>query len=126
MMKIMFIAMASSVHTIKWVNYFRDIGAEIMLVSFYPSDEIKGVDFRYIPCRNKNMAVLKVPRVKKLLKEFQPDIVHAHHVSSCGLVGALLNFHPFIVSVWGYDVLIFPHKSFLHKLSVKYTGCRHL
>jgi len=88
-MKILFIAMASSVHTIKWVNYFRDIGTEIMLASFYPSDEIEGIDFRYIPCRNKNMAVFKVSQVKKLIKQFKPDIVHAHFATSCGLVAAL-------------------------------------
>jgi glycosyltransferase involved in cell wall biosynthesis len=118
-MKIMFIAMASSTHTIRWVEYFRDRGNEIMLVSFYPGDDIDGVVIRYLPCKNKNMAVMKLPQVKKLIKEFQPDILHAHYASSCGLVAALTGFHPYILSVWGDDILEFPKKSFIHKYVVR-------
>ena len=70
-MKLLFIAMASSVHTIKWVNYFRDAGAEIMLISFYDSDQINGVDFRYLPCRNKNFALFQLPAVKRLIRQFE-------------------------------------------------------
>lgn len=120
-MKIMYIAFANSSHTIKWVNYFRDIGNDIMLVSFYPARSIEGVKFRYIKCKNRYTTLLKVNQVKTLLKEFKPDILHAHHASSCGFLGALQNFHPFVVSVWGYDVLLFPKKSPLHKSVIKYT-----
>ncbi len=118
-MKILFIAMASSAHTIKWVNYFRDTGYDIMLVSFYPSDEIKGLDFRHIPCWNKNFAIFKIAKVKRLIKQFKPDIIHAHFATSCGLVAALTGFHPYVLSVWGDDILEFPRRSPIHKWVVK-------
>ena len=43
------------------------------------------------------------------------DILHAHYASSYGLLGALANFHPFILSIWGADIFSFPKKSFLHR-----------
>jgi glycosyltransferase involved in cell wall biosynthesis len=118
-MKIMYIAFASSSHTIKWVNYFRDIGNDIMIVSFYPARGIEGMESRYIKCRTRYTALLKVNQVKKLLKEFKPDILHAHYASSCGIVAALTGFHPYVLSTWGDDILEFPKKSPLHRWAVK-------
>jgi len=118
-MKIMFIAMAGSTHTIRWVENFRDRGYKIMLVSFYPGDDMPGIDIKYFPCKNKNLALLKLPQVKKLIKEFRPDILHAHYATSCGLVAALTGFHPYILSVWGDDILEFPNRSPFHKWAVK-------
>jgi glycosyltransferase involved in cell wall biosynthesis len=119
-MKLMYIAFAHSTHTIKWVNYFKDLGHDIMLVSFYPTDkEIEGVDIRHIEIGNKNAALLRVFQVRKLIREFQPDILHAHYASSCGVVASMTRFHPFVLSVWGDDILEFPKKSFFHRWAVK-------
>ncbi len=54
-------------------------------------------------------------RIKKLVKELQPDILHAHYATSYGFLGALSNYHPYIVSTWGMDVLGFPETSSLHR-----------
>ena len=62
-----------------------------------------------------------LPLVKKIIKEFSPDIVHAHYASSYGLLGVLSGFHPFIISIWGSDVFDFPKKSFIHKYVLKYN-----
>lgn len=119
-MKIMYLAFANSAHTLKWVNYFKK-KHEIMLVSFYDWQPIERVDLRYLPVRNKNLAIFKANRVKRLINEFKPDILHAHFASSCGLVAALTGFHPYILSVWGDDILVFPNKSVVHKRAVKYA-----
>ena len=37
-----------------------------------------------------------------------------HYATSYGLLGSLVNFHPFIISAWGSDIFDFPKKSFLH------------
>jgi len=47
-------------------------------------------------------------RLKRTIRSFKPDLVHAHYASSYGLLGALSGFHPFIISVWGSDVFAFP------------------
>jgi len=56
-----------------------------------------------------------IPAVRKVIAEYQPDIVHAHYATSYGLLGARSKFHPFIISVWGSDVFDFPKKGFLNR-----------
>ena len=56
-----------------------------------------------------------LPKLKKLIDEFKPHIIHAHYATSYGLLGALTGFHPFIISLWGSDVFDFPGKSILYQ-----------
>ncbi|HXC03719.1 MAG TPA: glycosyltransferase, partial [Bacteroidia bacterium] len=59
--------------------------------------------------------------IKKVIREFHPDIVHAHYATRYGWIGARSGFHPFIISVWGSDVMSFPHRSLLHRLLLKHN-----
>jgi len=52
--------------------------------------------------------IANVRRIKRIVNDFRPDILHAHYVSSYGFVGSLLDYHPFIISVWGQTFLTFP------------------
>lgn len=65
-----------------------------------------------------------IPRIKKIIKTWRPDLIHAHYASSYGLIGVLLNFHPLITSVWGTDILEFPKLSFLSKSLLKFVLLR--
>lgn len=120
-MKLMYIAIGGSTHTRKWVEYFRDAGSRILLISFYPCDDIPGVEVRVLACRNRASMLMKLPKIKKLIAEFQPDLLHAHYASSCGLIGALTGFKPFVLSTWGDDIMVFPHKSPLHRRMVAWV-----
>lgn len=60
-----------------------------------------------------------IPHIKKIIKTWKPDLIHAHYASSYGLIGVLLNFHPLIISVWGTDILEFPKLSFFSKSLLK-------
>jgi glycosyltransferase involved in cell wall biosynthesis len=113
-MRLLYIAFPNSVHTLKWVNHFKR-DHEIMLVGFYPTYPIEGVDLRYLPVSHPGLALTKLLEVRKLIREFKPDILHAHYATSCGSIAAFSGFHPFIMSVWGDDIKEFPLKSPLHK-----------
>src|SRR6185436_10940833 len=52
--------------------------------------------------------------LNKVIQKFQPDVVHAHYATSYGLIGRWSDFHPFFLSVWGSDLLVFPKKRMLH------------
>ena len=123
-MRLLFVAFGQSIHTIKWVKHFADSGHQVMLASFYPAKPIQNADVRHIPCANRNLVFLKTGSIKKLIREFNPEIIHAHYASSCGLVASLTGFHPFVLSVWGDDILEFPRKSPVHKFVVKKTIMR--
>jgi L-malate glycosyltransferase len=138
--RILMLSDGSSVHTKKWVNALLEKGFKIHLFSltaFDENDYIKETHQRfshtYISLNNKKNSkgdfqkinyLRALPAIKKTIKTFKPHILHAHFASSYGLLGALTGFHPFILSVWGYDVFTFPEKSFLHRMLLKYNLCR--
>ncbi len=65
---------------------------------------------------------LKVlPTLRRKIKEFAPDVVHAHYISGYGTLGALCGFHPLVVSVWGSDIFDFPQKSLFHRKLIEYN-----
>ncbi len=59
--------------------------------------------------------------VKRLVQELKPDIVHAHYASSYGLLGALSNHHPLVISTWGMDILGFPETSPFHRMLLRWS-----
>ena len=131
-MRILILSDASSVHTKRWVKALYERGIEIEVVSLsVPSDtyyEQLGVEckcYNYAEftssIKHKYRYLTIVSKVKKIIKDFQPDIVHAHYASSYGLIGALTGFHPYIVSVWGSDVYDFPTFNVITKSIIKYV-----
>ena len=57
--------------------------------------------------------------MKSETQRFKPDILHAHYAGMPGLIAALLNYHPFILTVWGSDVLI-NSKSWIKRPFIKW------
>ncbi|MFQ5787546.1 MAG: glycosyltransferase, partial [Thermodesulfobacteriota bacterium] len=51
------------------------------------------------------MYLVNPRRLKKLLKEIQPDILHAWFLYDAGCMAALSGYRPLIVSSWGGDVI---------------------
>ena len=82
-----------------------------------------GINSRKFNLREPNfrkISYLKhVILLRRVIKDFSPDIMHAHYLSSYGLLGYLSGFKPLIASAWGSDVYYFPQKSYLHNLLVK-------
>lgn len=131
MSKVLFLADGSSIHTKRWVNSLIEKGATIHLFSLKPVNaaDYPDHDFTFTQFNLQKrfgglskLNYLKVlPELKKVIREFKPDILHAHFATSYGLLGALSGFHPFILSVWGSDVFDFPKKSFLHRSILEYN-----
>ena len=130
-MKILFLSDGSSVHTKRWINSTVENGHVVHLFSLapvnaadYPAHDFTFTDFA-LQKRAGGLSKLKylkvLPELKKVVKQFNPDILHAHFATSYGLLGSLCGFHPFILSVWGSDVFDFPQKSFLHKAVLKHN-----
>lgn len=122
-MKIVLLSAASSIHTIRWANGLASKGVEVHLISQHPlqdhlSDKVK---LYLLPYSGTLGYYLNVFKVRKLLKEIQPDLVNAHYASGYGTTARLANHHPLLLSVWGSDVYDFPYTSFLHKYLVKKT-----
>jgi len=136
-MKLLLLASPTSTHTIKWAKSLakKDVDIFIFGLSDYDKsvyenfENIKVYSLGYkrniIMGKEGNVSKLRylkaLPAIKKIIKSYKPDIVHAHYASSYGLLGALSGFHPLIISVWGSDIFNFPRKSFLHKRLIKFN-----
>ena len=124
----------SSIHTKKWASSLLKRGVTIHLFSLKSFDKndypLENFTFTVVDCQKRSskfgrlgkISYLKViPELKKQIRHFSPDIIHAHFATSYGLLGALSGFHPLMISVWGSDVFEFPKKSFLHRSIIKYN-----
>ncbi|HSQ87295.1 glycosyltransferase family 4 protein [Romboutsia sp.] len=130
MYKICYLADSSSLHTKKFCDYFTKQGYEVHVISlnegFIENANVHNFNFNVKELKNaktiRKIKYLKaVKEIKKLVNEIKPDIVHAHFASSYGLLGSLINFRPYFISVWGTDIYEFPKKSFLNKCILKYN-----
>jgi len=133
-MKLLLLSDPNAVHTIKWAKSLAQNGIEILIFGLGNLDvkDYEGVSNIQIITLNQNITrnegslfklkyLKALPLLKKIIKDFKPDIIHAHYASSYGLIGALSGYHPFILSVWGSDVFSFPLKSPFHKMLLKYN-----
>lgn len=116
-MVVMLLAAASSVHTMRWARGLSAAGIEVHLVSQHPLlEEIgSGVSVHITSFRGVAGYLTMIPWVKKLLREVRPDLVNAHYASGYATTARFLMYRPWLLSVWGSDVYLFPYKSILHK-----------
>ncbi len=131
--RILLLADINSAHTQKWALSLAAIGIEIGLFSLHKCTtewmtDNPNIHILYSPLNESGSSQVSkaqyafiLPDLKEKIKDFKPDIVHAHYASSYGLLGALSGFHPFILSVWGSDVYDFPRSGFLQKHIFRYN-----
>jgi glycosyltransferase involved in cell wall biosynthesis len=136
-MKLFLLADARSEHTMRWTNALLEHDIEIFLFSISKIPKISYTNTKKLHFYSMNIGqsyfskpdgrlskgiyLSSVIRLRKLLKEYSPDIFHAHYASSYGLIGAVSGFHPYIISSWGSDIYNFPRRSIIHKKILKFT-----
>lgn len=113
-MRICFVAGASSIHTVRWVNAMAARGHDVHLMTMHKGnlneiDEQVKVHHFKIPAPFGYF--LNRFEMNMLLKKIKPDLVHAHYVSGYGTLARLARFRPTLLSVWGSDVYLFPYRS---------------
>jgi len=136
-LKIIFLSDANSIHTQRWIESLTSNNFEILLFSLfkpkkYLIGKYKKFNVKIISpdlrtnikdLREPNLSKIKylkaISLLKKTIIDFEPDILHAHYASSYGILGYLIGFKPFILSVWGSDIYHFPYKNRFNKWLLK-------
>lgn len=120
-MKILLLSGASSIHTIRWANGLAEIGHEVHLVTQQLPIEPLSKKVTVHQFKNRGIVgyYLLARAVKKIIKNIQPDVLNAHYASGYGTTARLVNWHPYVLSVWGADVYEFPDKSVIHRNLIK-------
>jgi glycosyltransferase involved in cell wall biosynthesis len=125
-MRIAILSDAQSIYTVKWCEQLNKLGHEVHVISFLDAN-IEGATVHHIDAGAISTGggnwrpLVSFGKVKKVLKKIRPDILHAHYISSYGVVAALTGFHPLVLSALGTDVLVSPQSSFIHRIAAKHA-----
>lgn len=126
-MKIVFFGNATSIHVQRWATWFAKRGHEVHVFTCVDG-KIEDVDVHHINIKLKHLPFaqqvslpLERGRIRRTIREINPDIVHGHFLISYGLYAACSGFHPLVLSAWGSDVLIDPERYTFLKLLAKYA-----
>jgi glycosyltransferase involved in cell wall biosynthesis len=132
-MKLLLVSHTISLWTQHYARYFSQRGDQLLIVSMTP-DAIDAAPMEFIgvePFRrngNKHLYLTRVPRLRRIIKRFQPDVVFAPYISSNGLMAALAGSGPLVVSGLGSDVLVGTQggspANFLRRQLVRFTCSR--
>jgi len=91
-------------------RYFKESGTETLVASFSPKN-IEGIKTEFLAgpeynaLKDKHCYFTSVPKLRKIIKRFNPDVVMAVYLASNGLTAALSWKGPLLVCAVGSDVL---------------------
>lgn len=118
-MRIAVLAAAKSIHTIKWVKSLAENGHTVTLYSLpdqkaqtkLPAD----VKVVYLKTGGAVGYWTCAGQLKRLLREFRPNVLNAHYASGYGTLARRCGFKPLLLSVWGSDVYDFPEAGYINR-----------
>lgn len=107
-------------HVRRWVSFFHERGHEVLLFSH---EDPSGCLFPYMRMRGflptTTLSYLSaMPRVRRELARFKPDLVNALYAGGYGSCAALSGY-PFVISTLGSDLLIDYPRHTLHRLMIR-------
>ncbi len=127
-MKLCFIADATSIHIKEWLHFFVKKEHSVFLITD-TENTINGVKMfnigdclpaLHIPLLSAGWQILtKTRKIKRILKQIQPDILHAHYATNYGFLAAQANHHPFLLTCHGSDLLLDPNQNAIQQYFVK-------
>jgi L-malate glycosyltransferase len=129
-MKILFFAPIASIHSKRWIQYFVDKGYEIHVLV---TDNEKNIDIpnaclHYLVENPSRIRLIRYiwkftvlfSKIRALVREINPDIIHLHWLAIHGYAVAKIGFHPLVATPWGSDLLVVPKKHAIYRYIVKY------
>jgi L-malate glycosyltransferase len=113
-MRLAYLGDPNSVHVRRWMAYFAERGHDVSLLEGFAAEIDPGLDprIRVVPYRAGRSRVpgLGTWRTRRALRSalssLGVDVLHAHFLRRFGWQAAAAEFHPFVVSGWGSDVLV--------------------
>lgn len=115
-MKLCFLSDARAEHTRRWARFFALRGHSTHLITWntvhldgYDPVKLHVIEKPFmsasIGARVMNLVSL-YHSARGLIREIQPDVVHAHSMGSYSWLAWAMGRHPYVVSPWGTDILV--------------------
>jgi glycosyltransferase involved in cell wall biosynthesis len=118
-MRLCFLADPGSIHTRRWVGHFAKTGHQVHLINMGPNPQYRfdwpGPQHHNLPlapvipvpgARGAAMLATRWRSLRILVRQIEPDVMHAHYVSEPAWFAALSGFHPLVLTAWGSDILL--------------------
>lgn len=123
-MKILFIGSRGSNHTKKWTDAFIERGHEVIVVCRKEEKQAsvvlkKEVKLHVMKFGGPLSYILNIPELKRIYRDFKPDVVNVHYMSGYGLMATLAGARPLVLNCYGSDIFVAPKKSKIVKWIVK-------
>ena len=125
-MKVCHLGDASTTHTLRWADAMEKRGHETHIISLYPPRPEfanPNIKIHVIPkknLRNPFNILATLLKIRKIVKEINPDLLNAHYATHYGFFAAMTG-KPFICSAWGSDIVIIPKQSKILKFVTKFV-----
>lgn len=124
-MKVLYVSSNGGIHDYRFLKKLTG-DYEVLFLHYAANEIIDEIDkLGRLQIISKKPAFKSMPLLsegrhfKKVLKEFQPDIVHTGYVWQVGILAANSGVRPHLSMPWGSDILLEPDKSFILKRLVK-------
>jgi glycosyltransferase involved in cell wall biosynthesis len=111
-----------SVHIKNYYNLIKDYFDEILVIT---DTEVDFCNFQKVGFSIRNPFEVRnnVKKLRRIMTEFNPSVVHVHQANSFAYITSLANKGkiPQVLTTWGSDVLLLPKQGVLLKHIVTYS-----
>jgi glycosyltransferase involved in cell wall biosynthesis len=101
---------APSIHLQRWALAMVERGFRVSVLSA-AAHTIPEVRVTVLPALGRLGWFGRIAAVRRAVGALSPDLVHAHYVTSYGLLGACAGRRPLVLTAWGSDLLVSPRDS---------------
>ena len=124
-LRLCYISNPNLIHTRRWVTWFARRGHTVCLLADVPLkedwSEVPVVDLSKIFYARYIRFPIWTVWLKRFLRQWGPDVLHAHRINSAGWLAAASGFHPYVITPWGTDIFVQPQQSWMARLLARYT-----
>jgi glycosyltransferase involved in cell wall biosynthesis len=118
-MRILYLGNIQSIHLRRWVSSAVMAGDHTAVCSFVRGQCEVEVSVLRTFGFGKAAYLFCVPQLQRIVRQFRPDVVHAHYLTSYGALASLAGCHPLVVTAWGSDLLPVPTSTAFHRWAAR-------
>lgn len=111
-LKIAYLSTGTFRHVGPYLRFFSSRGHDVHWITYTKHEETFGVrHYAALETTADRKRITKwryfaaVPRIRRILMEIRPDILHGHYITSAGVLCLLSGFRPYVLSVHGTDAV---------------------
>ncbi len=131
-MRILYFSLGYSTHDYRFLKAISDGGHDVFFVQL--EGNTRAVEDRSVP-ENVTQVIWKGGRepfrwgnlvklvldFKRLVKEINPDLIHAGPIQTCAFIAILSGFRPILTISWGFDLMDDVHRNKWWEWVTRYT-----